>query len=87
MDITNKTKQSLSIPLPGGKKLFLGPGKSGQMTQKALNHPPIVKMLAAGDLEADDTTVNKKKSATGNFSGPVGEKHGGGAAKRHSGDR
>ncbi len=32
MDITNNTNKPLSIPLPGGKKLFLGPRKTGQIT-------------------------------------------------------
>ena len=42
MDITNKSKKPLSVPLPGGKKLFLQPGKTGQVTAKALQHPPRV---------------------------------------------
>lgn len=87
MDITNKTKHTLNVPLPGGKKLFLGPGKTGQVTQKALKHPGVVKLLAAGDLETDDTSSNKKKSAIGNLSGPARERHGGGGAMRQSGDR
>ena len=87
MDITNKTKQTLSVPLPGGKKLFLGPGQTGQMTHKALKYPPIMKLLAAGDLETDDANVTKKKSATGNLSGRSGERHSGAGAMRQSGDR
>ncbi|MDC0267992.1 hypothetical protein OAK97_01665 [bacterium] len=87
MDITNKTKQTLSVSLPEGKKLFLGPGKTGQVTQKALKYPAVLKLLAAGDLETDDTTSKKKKSAIGNLSGPAREKHGGGGAMRQSGDR
>ena len=43
MDIINKTNKPLSIPLPGGKKLFLGPRKTGQITPKALEHPPVAK--------------------------------------------
>ena len=38
MDITNKSRKPLSVPLPGGKKLFLGPGKTGQVSPKALDH-------------------------------------------------
>ena len=49
MDITNKTRKPLRLPLPGGKRLFLGPGKTGQVSPKALEHPPLVKLLEAGD--------------------------------------
>ena len=51
MDITNKTRKPLSLPLPGGKRLFLGPGKTGQVSPRALEHPPLVKLLEAGDIE------------------------------------
>ena len=50
MDITNKTAKPISVPLPGGKKLFLAPGKSGQVSPKALEHPPLVKLLESGVL-------------------------------------
>jgi len=51
MDITNKTRKPISLPLPGGKKLFLGPGKTGQIAPKAAEHPPVAKLIEAGDLE------------------------------------
>jgi len=87
MDITNKTKRAFSVPLPAGKKLFLGPGKTGQVTQKALEHPAVAKLLAAGDLEADDTSVKMKKTASGSSGGPGGARHGASGAMRQSGDR
>ena len=37
MNITNKCKRPISISLPGGKKLFLGPGKSGQINHLDTN--------------------------------------------------
>lgn len=86
MDITNKTKKTLSVPLPGGKKLFLGPGKTGQVTQKALEHPPVAKLLAAGDLEADETSVKPKRTVAGSSGGP-GERHGASGGMRQFGDR
>lgn len=51
MDIVNKTKRPLAVPLPQGKKLRLGPGKTGQVTPKALEHPPLKKMIEAGEIE------------------------------------
>ncbi len=56
MNISNKTKRSISVPLPGGKKLFLGPGKTGKITVKAAEHPPLVALLDAGDLTLDESS-------------------------------
>ena len=39
--ITNKTHKALSIPLPGGKKLRLGPLKSGEISPKGFDHAPV----------------------------------------------
>ena len=49
--ITNKTRKPLSIPLPGGKKLRLGPLKSGEISPKAIDHPPVLKLIEAGQVE------------------------------------
>ena len=49
--IKNKTQKPLSVPLPQGKKLFLGPGKSGQIATKAADHPPLVALLEADEIE------------------------------------
>ncbi|MGK0187107.1 MAG: hypothetical protein ACI9R3_002893 [Verrucomicrobiales bacterium] len=68
MDIKNCTKKPLSLPLPGGKKLFLGPGKTGQVTPKALEYKPLMTLIEAGDLE----TIGDggKKSRGSNSDGP-----------------
>jgi hypothetical protein len=88
MDITNKTKKPLSLPLPGGKKLFLGPGKTGQVTPKALKHPPIVKMLEAGDLEtAEGGGFKRPEDASGKSGAPASSPHKDSGAMRQSGDR
>lgn len=94
MDIQNKTRRPLRIPLPGGKKLHLGPGKTGQITPKAGEHPPIKKLIDEGELEV----VGEGKSiGTGGSSGGSGSSGGtgvnptqGGPATggvRHTGDR
>ncbi len=49
--ITNKTRKPLSVPLPGGKKLRLGPLKSGEISPKAIDHPPVQKLIEAGKVE------------------------------------
>ena len=49
--ITNKTGKPLSVPLPGGKKLRLGPFKSAEISPKAIDHPPVLKLIEAGKVE------------------------------------
>jgi hypothetical protein len=66
MNITNKTRRPISVPLPGGKKLFLGPGKTGQLTPKSAAHPPLQALVEAGDLELDDA---RAPTPTGSFDG------------------
>lgn len=91
MDITNKTKKPLSVPLPGGKKLFLQPGKTGQVTPKALNHPPLAKLIEAGDIESADAGGSgpKARGGSGGSSNPASgaSGHKGTGAMRQSGDR
>ena len=48
MDIVNKTQKPVAVPLPGGKKLRLGPGKTGQITPKAAEHAPLKKLIEEG---------------------------------------
>ena len=89
MDITNKTGKPLSLPLPGGKKLFLGPGKTGQVTAKALEFPPLVKLIEAGDVATAFGAGSKpQESAGGGNTAPSGGRRAGGTgAMRQSGDR
>lgn len=65
MNITNKTKQPIRVPLPDGKKLFLGPGNTGQITDKAAEHPPLVELVEAGDLETDDASRGRRAGSSG----------------------
>lgn len=53
--ITNTTKRPVVVPLPQGKKLHLGPAKSGEVTAKALEHPPLVELVEAGTIEVDES--------------------------------
>jgi hypothetical protein len=87
MDIINKTRKPLSIPLPGGKKLFLGPGKTGQVSTKALQHPPLVKLIEAGDVESSGATATRKGGGADQAGHATGLRHGGSGAMRQSGDR
>jgi hypothetical protein len=89
MDITNKTSAPLAIPLPGGKTLRLGPGNTGQVMPKALEHPPVKKLIDAGQLEVADG--NHKHSSGSSAAGSGGRsafsgKTGSGGIRR-AGDR
>lgn len=87
MDIINKTNKPLSIPLPGGKKLFLGPGKTAQLTEKTLERPALVKLLEAGDIEKTGANVKHGERAGGKVSPSDTPLPGGTGAMRQSGDR
>ncbi|CAN5293864.1 hypothetical protein BH23VER1_BH23VER1_12490 [soil metagenome] len=87
MNITNKTTKPLSVPLPGGKKLFLSPGKSGQVSPKALAHPPLAKLLEAGDLVSAEGGTQRPDGTSFNSASSAGIRHGGSGAMRQSGDR
>lgn len=49
--ISNKTQKPLSVPLPRGKTLHLGPGKSGQIASGADEHPALKRLIEAGEIE------------------------------------
>jgi hypothetical protein len=89
MDITNRTAKPLSVPLPGGRKLFLGPGKTGQIADKALAHPPIVKLIESGAVETAEGRLKRKSAGDGSAGPPPapGGHPGAGGPERHSGDR
>jgi hypothetical protein len=86
MEITNKTRKPLSVPLPGGKKLFLGPGKSGQVTPKALEFPALKALIDSGDLEVFGGDRSAKGSSVKSSIKPPGGRSGSGGI-RHTGDR
>ncbi len=86
--ITNKTHKPLSISLPGGKKLRLGPLKSGEISPKAVDHPPVQKLIEAGEVEILDAKQKPGRAGGGGKAAPSssgGQGHGGGI--RRTGDR
>jgi hypothetical protein len=86
--ITNTTRKPLAVSLPGGKKLRLGPLKSGEISDKAVEHPAVQKLVEAGDVEITGSRHSPKHSGGGGKAGPSssgGKGHGG--AARQSGDR
>jgi hypothetical protein len=88
MNISNKTQRPLSVPLPGGKKLRLGPGKTGQITPKAAQHPRVKKLIDDGELEIlDGGRSNPGASGSSDKSSFVGQRRTPTGGVRQTGDR
>src|SRR2546425_11844643 len=49
--VTNKTVKPLSIPLPRGKTLHLGPRRSGQISSHDLEHPALKRLVVADAID------------------------------------
>ena len=49
--IVNKTQRPIRVPLPGGKSLFLGPAKAGQVSDQAVQAPSFQKLVKSGTIE------------------------------------
>lgn len=49
--IVNKTQKPIKIPLPGGKFLHLGPLKTGEIADNAVDRPAVQKLVKAGEIE------------------------------------
>lgn len=49
--IKNTARRPVVVPLPQGKKLHLAPNQQGQISTHDVDHPPLVKMVEAGDIE------------------------------------
>ena len=86
--ITNKTNKPLSVPLPGGKKLRLGPLKSGEISPQAVDHPPVQKLIEAGEVEIFGSDPDHRRAVAGSEGSKPssGGKSGGGVIRR-TGDR
>jgi hypothetical protein len=84
--INNKTQRPLSIPLPGGKTLHLGPGKTGQISAPALDSPGLKKLVDAGEIEVVNEDLKSTSGPGGGKRGPA-SMHGRTSGRRHGGDR
>ncbi len=52
--VRNKTNEPIKIPLEGGKVLHLGPRKTGQVSDQALDRAAVRKLIDDGRLEIVD---------------------------------
>jgi hypothetical protein len=85
--IANKTQKPLSVPLPRGKTLHLGPRKAGRISSEAAEHPPLAKLVDAGEIQVFD---DGPASVGGTGGGGKGRRsfhgHAGSSGSRRSGD-
>ena len=84
--VSNKTQRPLSVPLPGSKILHLGPGKTGQISAKALESPGLKKLVDAGEIEVVSEDLRPTAWSGGGKRGPT-SLHGHTSGSRRSGDR
>jgi hypothetical protein len=86
--VANKTTKPLSIPLPRGKTLHLGPRRVAQISSNAAEYAQIKKLVAAGEIEISEEAP---RPAGGIGSGTAGRTsihgHASGGRSRRSGDR
>ena len=88
MDVSNKTQRPLTVPLPGGRKLRLGPGKTGQISPKAAQHPPLKKLIDDGELEIlDGGRSNPAGAGVSKIGASSGQGHRPTGGVRQTGDR
>ncbi|HVS13827.1 MAG TPA: hypothetical protein VMV46_07875 [Thermoanaerobaculia bacterium] len=64
--IRNASRRPQSVPLPRGRKLYLGPGQTGEIAHEAVDHPPLAALVDSGDLEI----VGEGPKAAGGAMGP-----------------
>jgi len=86
--VSNKTQKPLSVPLPGGKTLHLGPGKTAQISAKAVEDPRLKKLVDAGEIEIVDEDPRPTAGPGGGTRGRTSTYgHTSGSGGRCSGDR
>ena len=88
MEIKNNTRRPVKVPLPGGKRLFLSPNGVGQIMPKDADHPPVKKLIDAGDVEIIGGGRTKGAGDLGGSGGVNPSQASGGSGNvRHTGDR
>ena len=86
--VTNKTRRPLRVPLPGGKTLHLGPGKSGQISPKNADDPRLGKLVEEGVIEiVEEGARPAGVGGDGTKTFPSAGGRARGSVSRRSGDR
>lgn len=64
--VRNTTQLPLRVPLPGGKTLHLGPGKTGQISDQAADGKSVQRLVEEGSIEL----LGGSDRSSGEGSGP-----------------
>jgi hypothetical protein len=87
-NVSNKTQRPISVPLPRGKTLHLGPGRTGQIASSACDYAPLKKLVDTDQIEILDDRHDVAAGAGGvNTGRSWSAPHASGNASRRSGDR
>jgi uncharacterized membrane protein YgcG len=88
MEIRNTTRRPLRVPQPAGKTLHLGPLRTGQISDKAADHPPLRKLIDEGVIEIVSSERSQGTKGSGGGSGVRSSRgHSSGGGMRQTGDR
>jgi len=66
--VRNKTNEPIKIPLEGGKVLHLGPRKTGQISDQALERAVVLRLIEEGRLEVADSGTGPAPASAGGTS-------------------
>jgi hypothetical protein len=85
--VTNKTRKPLSVPLPRGKTLHLGPLKSGQIATSDAEHPGVKALVDSGVIEISIDGGAHSDRPGGGTQGRPAHGYASSGGPRRSGDR
>jgi hypothetical protein len=63
--LINKSHKPIRIPLPGGRTLFLGPGKSGQIADRHAALPAVARLIDEGTVVLADEAAHADAAGSG----------------------
>ncbi|TFH23577.1 MAG: hypothetical protein E4H03_05845 [Myxococcales bacterium] len=84
--VTNRTRKPLSIPLGRGKKLYLGPGMSGEIAANDIEDAAVKALVENGAIEIVKGR-DRTAAGGGGKGGRPSQGHMSGGGSRRSGDR
>ena len=84
--VKNTTRKPLSVPLSRGKKLYLGPGKSGDIASSDLENAAVKALVEDGTIEI---VQGRGRGGAGGADkqGRPSQGYASGGGSRRSGDR
>lgn len=85
--VINRTRRPLRIRLPQGKVLHLGPNREGQISDHALDHPGVKRLLEAKEIEIAGEGEHAESVRTDTGRGPESTHPRRQEEKRGRGDR